>query len=68
MRYGQVVCVRNWSSPQTWRMRIFVAAQEFRNQTIYLCKLAGEEDDAAAAWTECVPVNKVEPKAFIGDE
>ena len=68
MRYGQVVAVRNWSSPSMWRMRIFVAAQVYRNQTIYLCKLAGEEDDAAAAWTECVPVGKVEPKAFIGEE
>ena len=67
MRYGQVVCVRNWSSPH-WRTRIFVAAQVFRNQTIYLCKEAGEEDDGAAAWTECVPLNHVEPRAFLEDK
>lgn len=68
MRYGQVVCVRNWSSPTMWRIRIFVAAQVFKGQTIFLCKIAGEEDDAAAAWTECVPLNHVEPRAFLEDE
>ena len=51
-----------------WRIRIFVAAQAFKGQTIYLCKIAGEEDDAASAWTECVPLNHVEPRAFVEDE
>ena len=68
MRYGQVVAVRNWSSPSMWRMRIFVAAQRYKNQTIFLCKLAGEDDDQVAVWTECVPLNHVEPKAFLEDK
>ena len=68
MRYGQVVCVRNWASPKMWRMRIFVAAQVYRNQTIYLCKLPGEDDDAVTAWLECRPLNDVEPKAFLEEK
>ena len=47
---------------------IFVAAQRYKNQTIFLCKLAGEDDDQVAVWTECVPLNHVEPKAFLEDK
>lgn len=67
MRYGQIVCVRNWTKP-VWRVRIFVAAQEYSNSTIYLCKMAGEDDDAVTAWTECRPIHDIEPRAFLEDE
>ena len=67
MRYGQVVVVRSWNQP-SWRVRIFVAAQEYGNTTIYLCKLPGEDDDAVTAWLECRPLNDVEPKAFLEEK
>ena len=67
MRYGEVVAVRNWTAPH-WRVRIFIAAQQYSNTTIYLCKIAGEDDDAVTAWTECVPLRHIEPRAFIGEE
>lgn len=64
MKYGQVVAVRNWNTAM-WRCRIFVAAQEYKKDTIFLCKLPGEDDDAVTVWTECVPLWDVEPKAFL---
>ena len=62
-----MVCVRNWTAP-TWRCRIFVAAQEIGDKVIYLCKMAGEDDDAVTTWLECVPLSHVEPRAFLEDE
>jgi len=67
MRYGQVVAVRNWAGPE-WRVRIFVAAQSLAKGTIYLCKMAGEDDDSVTAWMECVPLSHIEPRAFLEDE
>jgi hypothetical protein len=30
--------------------------------------MAGEDDDAVTAWTECRPIHDIEPRAFLEEQ
>jgi hypothetical protein len=66
---GQLVAVRS-SSPEYRRIRIFVGMgkKEPDGTVAYLCREAGERDTDALTWPHCVPLEKVDPGAFIARE
>jgi len=66
---GQLVAVRS-SSPEYSRIRIFVGMgkKEPDGTVAYLCREAGERDTDALTWPHCVPLEKVDPGAFIARE
>lgn len=68
-RKGQLVAV--WNSNYSNRhIRIFVeiGTSSFGGDTVFLCREAGEDEKYAIPWPHCLPLENVEPEAFLARE
>lgn len=62
---GQLVAVSSGTLVNR-RIRIFCGYYKaFDGEIMYLCREAGESEKDAVAWPRCVPLEEVEPGAFI---
>lgn len=68
LKKGQIVAA--WSSNYSTRhIRIFVeiGTNSF-GDTVFVCREAGEDEKHAIPWPHCLPLEDVEPGAYIGWE
>ena len=65
LKKGQIVAA--WSSNYSSRhIRIFVeVGTNSFGDTVFLCRDAGEDEKYAIPWPHCLPLEEVEPGAFI---